>query len=44
MEHEYIVHHIRRRNSRLEHLIASMQPGKYSEDYSRCSKDSKPEQ
>ena len=27
-----------------EHLIASMQPGKYSEDYSKRSKDSKPEQ
>ena len=44
MEREYIVHHIRRRNSGLEHLIASMQSGKYSEDYSRRSKDSKPEQ
>ena len=44
MECEYITHHIRRRNSGLEHLIASMQPGKCSEDYSRCSKDSKPEQ
>ena len=44
MECEYITHHIRRRNSGLEHLIASMQPGKYSEDYSRHSKDSKPEQ
>ena len=44
MEREYIAHHIRRRNSGLEHLIASMQPGKYSEDYSRRSKDSKPEQ
>ena len=27
-----------------EHLIASMQPGKYSEDYSKHSKDSKPKQ
>ena len=27
-----------------EHLIASMQPGRYSEDYSKRSKDSKPEQ
>jgi len=27
-----------------EHLIASMQAGKYSEDYSKRSKDSKPEQ
>ena len=44
MEREYIAHHIRRRNLGLEHLIASMQPKKYSEDYSRCSKDSKPEQ
>jgi hypothetical protein len=44
MEREYIAHHIRRRNLGLEHLIASMQPNKYSEDYSRCSKDSKPEQ
>ena len=35
---------IRRRNSGLEHLIASMQPGKYSEDYSGRSKDFKPEQ
>ena len=44
MEREYIVRHIRRWNSGLEHLIASMQPEKYSEDYSRRSKDSKPEQ
>ena len=44
MEREYIAHHIIRKDSGLEHLIASMQPGKYSEDYSRCSKDSKPEQ
>ena len=44
MEREYIAHHIRRRNSGLEHLIASMQPGKYSEDYSRRSKDFKTEQ
>ena len=28
----------------LEHLIASMQPGKYSEDYSKRSKNSKTEQ
>ena len=27
-----------------EHLIASMQSEKYSEDYSKRSKDSKPEQ
>ena len=44
MEREHITHHIRRRNSGLEHLIASMQPVKYSEDYSRRSKDFKPEQ
>ena len=44
MEREYIMHHIRRRNLGLEHLIASMQLGKYSEDYSRRSKNSKPEQ
>jgi hypothetical protein len=44
MECEYIAHHVRRRNSGLEHLIASMQPGNYSEDCSRLSKDSKPEQ
>ena len=44
MEREYITHHIRRRNSGLEHLIASVQPGKYSKDYSRCSMDFKLEQ
>ena len=44
MEREYITHHIRRRNSWLEHLIASTQPEKHSKDYSRHSKDSKPEQ
>ena len=27
-----------------KHLIASMQLEKYSKDYSKCSKDSKPEQ
>ena len=27
-----------------KHLIASMQPGKYSKDYSKRSKDFKPEQ
>ena len=32
MEREYFTHHIGRRNSGLEHLIASMQPKKYSED------------
>ena len=44
MECEYIAHHIRGTDPGLEHLIASMQPGKYSEDYSRLSKDSKSEQ
>ena len=44
MEREYIAHHIRRRNSGLEQLIASMQSGKYSEDYLRHSKNSKSEQ
>ena len=39
MEHEYIAHHIRRRNSWLEHLIASMKPKKYSEDYLKHSMD-----
>ena len=32
----------REMNSGLEHLIASMQPRKYSEDYSKHSMDSKP--
>ena len=44
MEREYIAHYIRRNNSGLEHLIASTQPRKYSEDHSKRSKDSKPEQ
>ena len=44
MEREYIAHHIRKKNSGLEHLIASTLPRKYSEDYSKRSKDSKPEQ
>ena len=43
-EHEYIAHHIRKRDSGLEHLIASMQPEKYSKNYSRHSRDFKPEQ
>ena len=30
MEHEYIAHHIRREDSGLEHLIASIQLRKYS--------------
>ena len=41
MEHEYIAHHISRKDLRLEHLLASMQPEKYSEDYSNHSNDSK---
>ena len=34
MEHEFIAHHIKE-DSGLEHLIVSMQPRKYSEDYSK---------
>ena len=44
MEREYIAHHIRKRDSGLEHLIASMQPEKYSKDLLKHSKGSKPEQ
>jgi len=40
MEREYIAHHIRRRHSGLEHLTASMQPKKHSEDCTEHSKDS----
>ena len=36
MEREFIAHHIKE-ESGLEHLIASMQPRKYSEDYSKHS-------
>ena len=36
MEREFIAHHIKD-DSGLEHLIASMQPRKYSEDYSKHS-------
>ena len=36
MEREFIAHHIRE-GSELEHLIASMQPRKHSEDYSKQS-------
>ena len=43
MECEYVVYHVRRRDSGLEHLIASFQPKKYSKDYSKHSTDSKPE-
>ena len=44
VEREYIAYHIRREDSGLEHLIASSHPKKYSKDYLKCSKDSKPEQ
>ena len=40
MEHEYIAHHISRKNSGLVHLIVSMQSKKHSEDYSKHSMDS----
>ena len=43
MECEYIAHHIRGTDPGLEHLIASVQPRKYSEDCPKCSTDSKPE-
>ena len=33
MEREFIAHHIKEDDSGLEHLIASMQPIKYSKDY-----------
>ena len=44
MECEYIADHIRKRDSGLEHHIASMQPEKYSKDLSKHSKGSKSEQ
>ena len=37
MEHEFIAHHIKEEDSGLERLIASMQPKKYSKDYSKHS-------
>ena len=40
MEHEYIAHHILRKNSGLVHLIVSMQSKKHSEDYSKHSMNS----
>ena len=43
MEREFIAHHIKE-DSGLEHLIASMQPRKYSEDYSKRSMDFNPGQ
>ena len=36
MKHEFIAHHIKD-DSGLEHLIASIQPNKYLEDYSKYS-------
>ena len=36
MEREFLAHHIKE-DSVLEHLIASMQPRKYSEDYLKHS-------
>ena len=44
MESEYFEHHIRRNDSGLEHLIASIPPRKYLKDYPKRSMDSKPEQ
>jgi len=41
MERDYIVHHIRRKNSGLEHLIASLQLRKYAKDYPKRSANSK---
>ena len=38
MEREFIAHHIKD-DSGLDHLIASMQPRKYSKDYSKHSKE-----
>ena len=35
MEREFIAHHIKEDDLGLEHLIASMQPRKYSENYSK---------
>jgi len=37
MEHEFITHHVKEDDSGLKHLIASMQPRKYSKDYSKHS-------
>ena len=39
MEREFVAHHIKEDDSGLEHLIASMQPKKYSKDYSKHSKE-----
>ena len=43
MEREYVAHHIGRKNSGLEHLIASMQLKKHSKDCTKHPKDSKVE-
>ena len=37
MEREFIAHHIKEDYLGLEHLIVSMQPRKYSKDYSKHS-------
>jgi hypothetical protein len=37
IEREFITHHIKEDDSGLEHLIASMQPRKYSKNYSKHS-------
>ena len=39
MEREFIAQHIKEDDSGLEHLIASLQPSKYSEDYLKHSMD-----
>ena len=44
MEREYIARHIYvKKDSGLEHLIASMQPKKHSKDYTKHSMDSENE-
>ena len=40
MEREFIAHHIKVDDSGLEHLIASIQSKKHSEDYSKHLMDS----
>ena len=41
MEREFIAHHTKEDDLGLDHLIASTQPKKYSEDYSKHPKDSR---
>ena len=41
MERKFIVHYIKENDSRLEHLIASIQPKKYSKHYSKHLMDFK---